>query len=170
VPRVTAIERHALLAAFGEAMNEHALAKPTPPDLSAEPRKKGLEPHVRDPRMLSWRSDSTAKSMAIDPSRICISRQAASGIRQHLISGQRHGTLRVGLAYPRLDEGVHQPPSGLGYMRTLKASLSASVIGTGAWMLGLTDKMWPAHPQWAAFFLTIGATTVLMYALPRPRR
>jgi hypothetical protein len=48
-------------------------------------------------------------------------------------------------------------------MKTLKVSLLASAIGTGAWMLGLTHKMWPAHPQWAVFFLTIGATAVLMY-------
>jgi hypothetical protein len=40
-------------------------------------------------------------------------------------------------------------------MKTLKASLVASVIGTGAWMLGLTRAIWPAHPQLAAFFLTV---------------
>jgi membrane protein CcdC involved in cytochrome C biogenesis len=51
-------------------------------------------------------------------------------------------------------------------MRTLKASVLASVIGTGAWILGLTQKMWPAHPNWAVLFLTIGATGVLMYILP----
>ena len=55
-------------------------------------------------------------------------------------------------------------------MRTLKASLLASAIGTGAWLTGLTRIMWPAHPQWAAFFLTIGATVALMYGLPVPRR
>ena len=51
-------------------------------------------------------------------------------------------------------------------MRTLKASLLASAIGTGVWLLGLTHRMWPAHPQWALFFLTIGAYVVLMCALP----
>ena len=55
-------------------------------------------------------------------------------------------------------------------MKTLKASLLASAIGTGAWMLGLTQKMWPAHPQWAVFFLTIGATVVLFYAWPEPQK
>ena len=54
-------------------------------------------------------------------------------------------------------------------MRTLKASLLASAIATGAWLLGVTRKMWPAHPQWAVFFLTIGATLLLMYILPEPQ-
>jgi hypothetical protein len=51
-------------------------------------------------------------------------------------------------------------------MRTLKASMFASVIGTGAWLLGLTRKIWPAHPQWALAFLTLAATFVLVYAWP----
>ena len=55
-------------------------------------------------------------------------------------------------------------------MKTLKASSLASAIGTGAWLLGLTQKMWPAHPQWAVFFLTIGALVVLMYVLPEPQK
>jgi len=53
-------------------------------------------------------------------------------------------------------------------MRTLKVSLVASVIGTGAWMLGLTRAIWPAHPLWAVFFLTIAAGLVLMYVWPEP--
>lgn len=59
-------------------------------------------------------------------------------------------------------------------MKTLKASLLASAIATGAWVLGLTDnltdKMWPAHPQWAVLFLTIGATIVLMLFWPEPQK
>jgi hypothetical protein len=55
-------------------------------------------------------------------------------------------------------------------MKTLKASLMASAIGTGAWLLGLTRIMWPAHPQWAVFFLTVGATFVLRYCWPEPRQ
>ena len=55
-------------------------------------------------------------------------------------------------------------------MKTLKASLIASAIGTGAWMLGLTRMMWPAHPQLACFFLTLGATLVLLYAWPEPQK
>jgi len=53
-------------------------------------------------------------------------------------------------------------------MKTLKVSLAASAMGTGAWILGLTRKVWPAHPLWAAFFLTIGATVLFMYVWPEP--
>jgi hypothetical protein len=48
-------------------------------------------------------------------------------------------------------------------MKTLKASLFASAIGTGASLLGVTRAIWPAHPQWALVFLTIAATIVLLY-------
>jgi len=55
-------------------------------------------------------------------------------------------------------------------VKTLKASLLASAIGTVAWMLGLTREMWPAHPQLAVFFLTLGATAILMYVWPEPQK
>jgi ABC-type Mn2+/Zn2+ transport system permease subunit len=55
-------------------------------------------------------------------------------------------------------------------MKTLKASLIASAIGTGAWLLGIARVMWPEHPQGAVFFLTIAATFLLMYLLPERRR
>ncbi len=55
-------------------------------------------------------------------------------------------------------------------MKTLKVSLIASVIGIGAWMLGLMRAIWPAHPQLAAFFLTLGITFVLMYVWPEPEK
>lgn len=51
-------------------------------------------------------------------------------------------------------------------MKTLKASLFASVVGTAAWMLGLTRAIWPAHPQWALFFLTLVLTIILRYVWP----
>jgi hypothetical protein len=53
-------------------------------------------------------------------------------------------------------------------MKTLKASLLASIIGTGAWFFGFANKIWPRHPQWAVFFLTIAATFILLYVLPEP--
>jgi hypothetical protein len=56
------------------------------------------------------------------------------------------------------------------FMKTLKASLMASAIGTGASILGLTDILWPAHPQLAVFFLTLGATVVLFYCWPFPEK
>jgi hypothetical protein len=46
-------------------------------------------------------------------------------------------------------------------MKTLKISLFASAIGTLAWAIGLTRDLWPAHPLWAAFLLTLGATIIL---------
>ena len=55
-------------------------------------------------------------------------------------------------------------------MRTLRASLLGSVVGTVAWALGLMREIWPAHPQWALFLLTIGATTALYYILPKPEK
>ena len=66
--------------------------------------------------------------------------------------------------------GMTAVAPGADFMRTLKASLLASVIGTGAWLLGLTEKMWPAHPMWAVFFLTIGVMACCMYALPEERQ
>ena len=55
-------------------------------------------------------------------------------------------------------------------MKTFKASLLASTIGTGAWMLGLTQKIWPAHPDWAVLSVTIAATFLLLYAWAEPAR
>jgi hypothetical protein len=54
-------------------------------------------------------------------------------------------------------------------MKTLKASLAASLIATVAWTLGLTGRIWPAHPQWALFFFTVTITIVFRYAWPEPQ-
>jgi hypothetical protein len=51
-------------------------------------------------------------------------------------------------------------------MKTLKVSLLATVIGLSAWLLGLGRDIWPAHPLWAAFLLTLGASVVLMRVVP----
>ena len=48
---------------------------------------------------------------------------------------------------------------------TLKASLVGTAVGTGAWLIGAGDVMWPAHPQAALFLLTIIATVVFMRIL-----
>jgi hypothetical protein len=55
-------------------------------------------------------------------------------------------------------------------MRTLRASLLASLVATVAWALGLMREIWPAHPMLALFLLTIGATAALYYILPDPRK
>jgi hypothetical protein len=44
--------------------------------------------------------------------------------------------------------------------------LLATLIGTGAWAVGLARDIWPAHPLWAAFFLTLGASVILMRVVP----
>ena len=53
-------------------------------------------------------------------------------------------------------------------MKTLKISLLASVIGTFAWLLGVTGKIWPSHPMWAVFFITVGSMALLRYVLLEP--
>jgi H+/Cl- antiporter ClcA len=56
-------------------------------------------------------------------------------------------------------------------MKTLKVSLIASLIGTvvglGAWMFGIGQVIWPAHPQLACFLLTLATTIVMQFAWPR---
>ncbi len=56
-------------------------------------------------------------------------------------------------------------------MKSLKVSLIASLIGTavglGAWIFGLGQVMWPAHPQLASFLLTLVTTIVIQIAWPR---
>jgi hypothetical protein len=46
----------------------------------------------------------------------------------------------------------------------------ASIIGTSAWLLGLTGKIWPAHPMWAVLFVTLGATVLLLNVLLQPEK
>jgi len=38
---------------------------------------------------------------------------------------------------------------------TIMATVIASVVGTGAWLIGLSRILWPAHPMIATFLLTI---------------
>jgi len=54
-------------------------------------------------------------------------------------------------------------------MRTLKISLFATVLATGAWMLGISQKLWPAHPFWANFLLTCAALVLAYYIWPKPQ-
>jgi len=55
-------------------------------------------------------------------------------------------------------------------MNTLKTSLIASLIGTvvglGTWLFGFGKVMWPAHPQWACFLLTLATTIVVQIIWP----
>jgi hypothetical protein len=56
-------------------------------------------------------------------------------------------------------------------MRTLKISLIATAIATGlsfwAGHLGLMEKIWPEHPQWALFFLTLATCIVVQIVWPK---
>jgi hypothetical protein len=74
------------------------------------------------------------------------------------------------LAYPQFVAWAAYLRPQRRCVRTLRASLLASVAGTVAWALGLMREIWPAHPQWALFFLTIGATVLLYYTLPNPEK
>jgi hypothetical protein len=38
---------------------------------------------------------------------------------------------------------------------TLAATLIATVAGVGAWFFGWAKVIWPAHPQIAAFLITV---------------
>ncbi len=72
--------------------------------------------------------------------------------------------LRLQLPTPAESGPAPKFAAGVDSMRTLKASLLASAVGTGAWLLGVADKVWPAHPMWAVFFLTMGVLAFSMYA------
>ena len=55
-------------------------------------------------------------------------------------------------------------------MRTLKITLTATVIATvvSFWAggLGLTQKLWPEHPQLAGFLLTLVTCVVVQLVWP----
>jgi hypothetical protein len=40
-------------------------------------------------------------------------------------------------------------------------------VGTGGWILGLGNFVWPAHPGWALFFITLAATIATQVAVER---
>ncbi len=41
---------------------------------------------------------------------------------------------------------------------TWAATAVGTAVGTGGWILGLGNFVWPAHPGWALFFITLAAT------------
>jgi hypothetical protein len=55
-------------------------------------------------------------------------------------------------------------------MKTLKVTLIASAIGTGAWLSGLARMIWPSHPMLAVLFLTVATTVGLWLAWPEPHK
>jgi hypothetical protein len=49
---------------------------------------------------------------------------------------------------------------------TLAATLIATAAGFGAWFFGLAGVIWPAHPQMAAFAITIVLSVVVKQIWP----
>lgn len=49
---------------------------------------------------------------------------------------------------------------------TLAASLIATSAGIGAWLFGIAEAIWPAHPQIAAFTITIVVSVVVKQLWP----
>ena len=52
---------------------------------------------------------------------------------------------------------------------TLKASLVASAIGTGAWFFGISAMIWPAHPTLANIAITVATTFIFLRLLSSER-
>ncbi|HTS75381.1 MAG TPA: hypothetical protein VMG40_04210 [Bryobacteraceae bacterium] len=46
------------------------------------------------------------------------------------------------------------------------ATLIASIAGTGAWLVGLSEHLWPAHPMIATFLLTVAVYVAAKLWLP----
>ncbi len=56
---------------------------------------------------------------------------------------------------------------------TLAATLIATFVGIAAWLSGIAKAIWPAHPQIAAFVLTIVVSILVKQIWPvdvRPKR
>lgn len=49
---------------------------------------------------------------------------------------------------------------------TLAATLIATAAGVGAWFFGIAKEIWPAHPQIAAFVITIVVGVVVKQIWP----
>jgi hypothetical protein len=49
---------------------------------------------------------------------------------------------------------------------TLAATLIATAAGVGVWFFGFAKEIWPAHPQIAAFGITIVVSVVVKQIWP----
>jgi hypothetical protein len=49
---------------------------------------------------------------------------------------------------------------------TLAATLIATAAGVGAWFFGFAKAIWPAHPQLAAFVITVVVSVVVAKVWP----
>ena len=50
---------------------------------------------------------------------------------------------------------------------TWAATAVGTAVGTCGWLMGLGHFVWPAHPGWALFFLTIAATIATSIVVER---
>jgi hypothetical protein len=49
---------------------------------------------------------------------------------------------------------------------TWAATLIATAAGVAAWFLGYAEAVWPAHPQLAAFLITVVVSVVVKQLWP----
>jgi len=47
------------------------------------------------------------------------------------------------------------------------ATAVGTAVGILGWVVGLGKVVWPEHPQWAMFFITLGVTIVSMVIFER---
>jgi hypothetical protein len=50
------------------------------------------------------------------------------------------------------------------------ATVTGTVAGTGGWILGLGNLIWPVHPYWALLFLSVAVTVFTMLVVERQVR
>jgi len=53
---------------------------------------------------------------------------------------------------------------------TWMATAVGTAVGTGAWAVGLGRDLWPAHPWWALFFLTLAVSIATQLIVERHER
>jgi ABC-type Fe3+-siderophore transport system permease subunit len=53
-------------------------------------------------------------------------------------------------------------------MKTLKISLVATIAAMLAWWLGVAQRIWPAHPQFAVFLLALVICLILQFTWSEP--
>ena len=50
---------------------------------------------------------------------------------------------------------------------TFAATLIGTAVGMAAWLSGFAGVVWPAHPGWAGFLMTLATTIVVQIYWPR---
>jgi hypothetical protein len=63
-----------------------------------------------------------------------------------------------------------QIEGGIRVMKTLKISLVATIAATVMWQLRIPHRIWPAHPGFADFLLTLIITLVIQFSWSNPKK